>query len=225
MTGRRGESVIRIVIAEDEPLLRSGLKALVQYDGDIEVVAEADQGGAALARTREARPDVVLMDIRMPGVDGVAATQLIREDPALEDVRVLMLTTFGEEETVLEALRAGAAGYLLKDVGAEELRQAIREVASGRPALSPTAMSTVMEVAAAGSPADPTVVERLTEREAEVLTEIGRGLSNAEIARQLYISPATARTYVSRLLAKLEARDRAQLVAIAHRAGLVGGRS
>ena len=210
-----------MVIAEDDPLLRSGLKALVEYDGDIEVVAEADQGGAALTRTRELRPDVVLMDIRMPGIDGVTATQLIREDPELGDVRILVLTTFGEEETVLEALRAGAAGYLLKDVDAGALRQAVRAVASGQPALSPAAMSTVMQAATSHSAADPGIVERLTPREAEVLAEIGTGRSNDEIAERLYISPATARTYVSRLLAKLEARDRAQLVVMAHRAGLI----
>lgn len=215
--------MIRIVIAEDEPLLRSGLKALVQYDRDIEVVAEAGQGGAALARTRELRPDVVLMDIRMPGIDGVVATRLIREDPTLDDVSILVLTTFGDEETVLEALRAGAAGYLLKDVGAAELRQAIRAVACGQPALSPAAMSAVMQAATSHSAADPGIIEHLTPREAEVLAEIGTGRSNDEIAERLYISPATARTYVSRLLAKLEARDRAQLVAIAHRAGLVRG--
>src|SRR5690625_2584382 len=202
--------MIRIVIAEDDPLLRSGLRALVEYDGDIEVVAEADQGGAALTRTRELRPDVVLMDIRMPGIDGVTATQLIREDPEL-----------GDEETVLEALRAGAAGYLLKDVDAGALRQAVRAVASGQPALSPAAMSTVMQAATSHSAADPGIIERLTPREAEVLAEIGTGRSNDEIAERLYISPATARTYVSRLLAKLEARDRAQLVVMAHRAGLI----
>lgn len=210
-----------MVIAEDDPLLRSGLKALVEYDGDIEVVAEADQGGAALTRTRELRPDVVLMDIRMPGIDGVTATQLIREDPELGDVRILVLTTFGEEETVLEALRAGAAGYLLKDVDAGALRQAVRAVASGQPALSPAAMTTVMQAATSATAAEPGIVDRLTTREAEVLAEIGTGRSNDEIAERLYISPATARTYVSRLLAKLEARDRAQLVVMAHRAGLI----
>lgn len=215
--------MIKVVIAEDEPLLRSGLRALIEHDGDIEVVAEADQGGAALARTRELCPDVVLMDIRMPGIDGVVASQLIRDDPALDNVRILVLTTFGEEETVLEALRAGAAGYLLKDVGAAELRQAIRAVAGGQPALSPAAMSAVMRAATSHSAADPGIVERLTPREAEVLAEIGTGCNNNEIAERLYISPATARTYVSRLLAKLEARDRAQLVVIAHRAGLVRG--
>ncbi len=217
--------MIRVVIAEDEPLLRSGLKALAEHDGDIEVVAEADQGGAALARTRETRPDVVLMDIRMPGLDGITATQLIRQDPELADVEVVVLTTFAEDETVLEALRAGAAGYLLKDLEPSELREAIRSVAAGTPALSRDVTATVMRAAASSRSApDPDVVDRLAPREVEVLAAVGQGFNNAEIAEQLFISPATARTYVSRLLAKLEARDRAQLVVIAHRAGLVKDR-
>ncbi|OQS12957.1 DNA-binding response regulator [Nocardia donostiensis] len=214
--------MIRVVIAEDEALLRSGLRALAEHDGDIEIVAEADQGGAALARVRETRPDVVLMDIRMPGIDGITATQLITEDPDLSGVAVLVLTTFAEDQTVVEALRAGAAGYLLKDVAPYELRQAIRTVAAGSPVLSPDVTATVMRAAArARSVADAAIVDHLAPRELEVLAEIGLGFNNAEIAERLYISPATARTYVSRLLRKLEARDRAQLVVIAHRSGLV----
>lgn len=214
--------MIRVVIAEDEALLRSGLTALVQHDGDIEVVGQAEQGGAALTRVRETRPDVVLMDVRMPGIDGIAATQLITQDPALASVAVLVLTTFGQDETVVEALRAGASGYLLKDAAPHELREAIRSVAAGRPVLSPDVTATVMRAAARSrSGPDPDIVARLAPREVEVLAEVGRGLSNAEIAARLYLSPATARTYVSRLLAKLDARDRAQLVVIAHRAGLV----
>ncbi|HIW62879.1 MAG TPA: response regulator transcription factor [Candidatus Stackebrandtia excrementipullorum] len=214
--------MIRIVIAEDEALLRNGLTALVEYDGDIAVVAEADQGGAALARVRETRPAVVLMDIRMPGVDGITATQLITGDPSLSDVAVLMLTTFAEERTVVEALRAGASGYLLKDAAPEELRNAIRRVAAGEPVLSPSVAATVMQVAAASRPSvDTDLVVGLAPREREVLQLIGYGFNNAEIAERLYISPATARTYVSRLLRRLTARDRAQLVVIAHRAGLV----
>ncbi|GAA1150263.1 response regulator transcription factor [Ornithinicoccus hortensis] len=214
--------MIRVVIAEDEPLLRSGLTALAEHDGDIEVVAGADQGGAALARVRETRPDVVLMDIRMPGLDGIAATQLITEDPDLADVSVLVLTTFAEDQTVVEALRAGAAGYLLKDVAPEDLREAVRAVAAGRPVLSPEVTATVMRAAAsARSGADHDLIAHLAPREVEVLTGVGEGLNNAEIAARLFISPATARTYVSRLLRKLDARDRAQLVVIAHRSGLV----
>ncbi len=214
--------MIRVVIAEDEALLRSGLKALAEYDGDIEIVAEADQGGAALARVRETRPDVVLMDIRMPGVDGITATQLITEDPDLSGVAVLILTTYAEDQTIVEALRAGAAGYLLKDVAPDDLRQAIRTVTAGEPVLSPDVTAAVMRVAASSQAAtDSTIIAHLAPREIEVLAEIGSGLSNAEIAARLYISPATARTYVSRLLQKLHARDRAQLVVIAHRSGVV----
>jgi DNA-binding NarL/FixJ family response regulator len=214
--------VIKVVIAEDEVLLRSGLKALAEHDGDIKIVAEADQGGAAVARVRDLRPDVVLMDVRMPGLDGITATQLITEDPALADVAVLVLTTFAEDQTVLEALRAGAAGYVLKDIAPDELREAIRAVAAGRPVLSPDVTSTVMRAAVRSRPGpDPDLIDRLAPRELEVLAEIGLGLNNAEIAERLFISPATARTYVSRLLRKLDARDRAQLVVIAHRAGLV----
>lgn len=214
--------MIRVVVAEDEPLLRSGLIALAQRDGDIEVVAEAEQGGAALARVREQRPDVVLMDLQMPGIDGIAATQLITEDPGLDHVAVLVLTTFAEDETVVEALRAGAAGYVLKDIEPQALREAIRAVAAGEPVLSPEVTATVMRAAAsAPSGVDAALVAHLAPREIDVLTEVGRGLNNAEIAAALVISPATSRTYVSRLLTKLDARDRAQLVVIAHRAGLV----
>jgi DNA-binding NarL/FixJ family response regulator len=214
--------MIRVVIAEDEALLRSGLRALAEHDGDIAVVAEADQGGAALARVRATRPDVVLMDIQMPGVDGITATQLITEDPDLSHVAVLVLTTFAEHDTVLEALQAGATGYLLKDIAADELRQAIRDVAAGRPALSPDVTATVMRAAVKSRTAvDADLLEGLAPREREVLTCVGLGLNNAEIAERLFISPATARTYISRLLRKLEARDRAQLVVAAYRSGLV----
>ena len=217
--------MIRVVIAEDEALLRSGLTALAEHDGDIQIVAEADQGGAALARVRETRPDVVLMDIRMPGLDGITATQLIRQDPDVSQVGVLVLTTFAEDETVLEALRAGADGYVLKDLEPGQLREAIRAVAAGRSVLSPDVTATVMRAAARSrATPDPDVVGRLAPREVEVLAQVGAGFNNAEIAQRLFISPATARTYVSRLLAKLEARDRAQLVVIAHRAGLVDDR-
>lgn len=214
--------MIRVVIAEDEALLRSGLKALVEHDGDIHVVAEADQGGAALARVRDTVPHVVLMDLRMPGIDGIAATHLITSDPRLRGVAVLVLTTFAEDETVVEALRAGAAGYLLKDVPPDDLRHAIRTVAAGYPVLSPDVTATVMRAAARSrTAADAGITEHLAPREIEVLAEVGLGHNNAEIAARLHISPATARTYVSRLLGKLDARDRAQLVVMAHRSGLV----
>ena len=219
--------MIRVVIAEDEPLLRSGLRALAEHDGDIAVVAEAGDGGAAVARARELRPDVVLMDIRMPGVDGVTATELIVGDAALSGVRVLVLTTFAEEETVLDAIAAGAAGYLLKDVGPGELRQAVRRVAAGEPVLSPSVTATVMRRLARrrhGPADDAARIDRLAPREREVLAAVGRGLTNAEIGGELYISPETARTYVSRLLTKLDARDRTRLVIIAYESGLLDDR-
>ena len=214
--------MIRVIIAEDEPLLRSGLTALAEHDGDITVVAEAADGGKAVARTRELRPDVVLMDIRMPGIDGVTATELILADPALSAVRVLVLTTFAEEDTVLDAIAAGAAGYLLKDVAPADLRAAIRRVAAGEPALSPSVTSTVMRaLTARRRHRDPALIAGLAPREREVLAAVGRGLTNAEIGAHLYISPETARTYVSRLLTKLDARDRARLVIIAYESGLL----
>ncbi|MGL5818824.1 MAG: response regulator [Phycicoccus sp.] len=217
--------MIRVVVVEDEPLLRDGLVALAERDGDIRVVGQAGDGAVAVARVRELHPHVVLMDLRMPDVDGIAATRLIREDSALAAVSVLVLTTFAEDESVLEALRAGAAGYLLKDVGAHELREAIRAVAAGAPVLGPDAATAVIRAAtAATNRRDSAVLDRLAPREVEVLAEVGQGFSNAEIAERLHLSPATARTYVSRLLHKLDARDRAQLVVIAHRSGLVDHR-
>ena len=219
--------MIRVVIAEDEPLLRSGLRALAERDGDIAVVAEAGDGGAAVARARELRPDVVLMDIRMPGVDGVTATGLILGDEALSGVRVLVLTTFAEEETVLDAIAADAAGYLLKDVGPDDLRQAVRQVAAGEPVLSPSVTATVMRrlTRRRRGPAEAAArIDGLAPREREVLVAVGRGLTNAEIGAELYISPETARTYVSRLLTKLDARDRTRLVIIAYETGLLDDR-
>lgn len=214
--------MIRVVIAEDEPLLRSGLKALAEHDGDITVVAEADDGGKAVARARELRPDVVLMDIRMPGLDGVTATELILGDPRLSGVHVLVLTTFAEEETVLDAISAGAAGYLLKDVGPDDLRAAVRRVAAGEPVLSPAVTATVMRtITARRRREDPALIDGLAPREREVLAAVGRGLTNSEIGAHLFISPETARTYVSRLLAKLGARDRARLVITAYESGLL----
>jgi len=214
--------VIRVVIAEDEPLLRSGLTALAEHDGDIAVVAEAEDGGKAVARARELRPDVVLMDIRMPGIDGVTATELILADPALSAVRVLVLTTFAEEDTVLDAIAAGAAGYLLKDVAPADLRAAIRRVTAGEPVLSPSVTTTVMRsLSARRHRRDPGLLDGLAPREREVLAAVGRGRTNAEIGAELFISPETARTYVSRLLTKLDARDRTRLVIIAYESGLL----
>jgi DNA-binding NarL/FixJ family response regulator len=215
--------VIRIVLVDDQELVRTGLRALAEHDGDITVVGEAGTGRAGLSHVRQHRPDVVLMDIRMPEMDGLEATREIVADPALSAVRVLVLTTFDEDEHVFEAIRAGAAGYLLKDVAPADLRSAIRSVAAGESLLSPSITATVMRYMAErlrGTVHD-TPLARLTDREREVLALVGRGLSNEEIAGELFLSPATARTYVSRLLAKLAARDRARLVVMAYETGLV----
>jgi DNA-binding NarL/FixJ family response regulator len=215
--------VIRVVLVDDQELVLTGLRALAERDGDITVVGEARSGRSGLSRARELRPDVVLMDIRMPDVDGLQATREIVADPELDGVRVLVLTTFDEDEHVLEAIRAGAAGYLLKDVSPTDLREAIRVVAAGESLLSPAVTGTVLRSLAERLHAavDDTPLQSLTEREREVLALVGRGLSNEEIARELFLSPATARTYVSRLLTKLGARDRARLVVLAYETGLV----
>ena len=215
--------MIRIVLVDDQELVRTGLRALAERDGDITVVGEAGTGRAGLSRVRELRPDVVLMDVRIPELDGLQATRQIVADPKLDGVRVLVLTTFDEDEHVFEAIRAGAAGYLLKDVSPTDLRQAIRTVAAGGSLLSPSVTRTVMRSLAdrLRTTVDDTPLRELTEREREVLALVGRGLSNEEIARELFLSPATARTYVSRLLAKLGARDRARLVVLAYETGLV----
>jgi DNA-binding NarL/FixJ family response regulator len=215
--------MIRIVLVDDQELVRAGLRTLAEHDGDITVVAEAGNGRAGLNRVRELRPDVVLMDIRMPEMDGLQATRQIIQDPQLSEVKVLVLTTFDEDELVVEAIRSGAVGYLLKDVSPTDLRLAIRAVAAGEPLLAPAAARAVMRSVAAQSHAavDDSPLRDLTEREREVLAQVGRGLSNDEIARELYISPATARTYVSRLLTKLGARDRARLIVLAYGTGLV----
>jgi DNA-binding NarL/FixJ family response regulator len=215
--------VITIVLVDDQELVRTGLRSLAEHDGDIHVVGEAGTGRSGLSRVREMRPDVVLMDIRMPEMDGLEATRTIVADPALRDVRVLMLTTFDEDDNVFEAIRSGAAGYLLKDISPQDLREAIRVVAAGDSLLSPSVTASVMRAVAARPRTEDAAarLEELTAREREVLEQVGRGLTNDEIARRLYLSPATARTYVSRLLAKLAARDRAGLVVQAYESGLV----
>lgn len=215
--------MIRIALVDDQELVRTGLRALAEHDGDIEVVAEAETGGAGLDAVRAAVPDVVLMDIRMPQMDGIAATRAIAADPALRGVKVVVLTTFDEDENVFAAIRAGAAGYLLKDIAPVDLRGAIRTVAAGDALLSPAVTRTVLAAVASEPPARarPDLLAELTGREREVLARVGLGESNAEIGASLYISPATARTYVSRLLTKLDARDRSQLVVLAYESGLV----
>lgn len=212
--------MIRIVLVDDQPIVRTGLRALAERDGDITVVGEAGNGEDGLGLVRELLPDVVLMDVRMPGMDGVEATRRIVADERLRQAGVLVLTTFDEDEHVFGAIRAGAAGYLLKDVAPEDLRRAVRAVAAGEPVLSPSVTRSVMDAVVRGR-VDDTVLAGLTARETDVLRLVGRGSDNREIAAELGLSPDTARTYVSRLLTRLGARDRAQLVVLAYESGLL----
>jgi len=216
--------VTRVLLADDQALVRSGFRVLLQTAGDIEVVGEAGDGRRAVDLARRLRPDVVLMDIRMPVLDGLAATREISADPDLADVRIVILTTFDEDSYVFQALRAGAAGFLVKDADTDELLQAIRVVAAGQALLTPAATRALIEAyVARPEPVTPPagVLTVLTEREREVLALVGIGLSNDEIAAELVLSPATSRTHVSRIMTKLGARDRAQLVVAAYESGLV----
>ncbi|MFD3810750.1 response regulator [Rhodococcus sp. NPDC058639] len=214
--------MIRVVLVDDQALVREGLRALLERTDDIVVAGEAHDGDAGVRVVTETRPDVVLMDIRMPGTDGIAATRRIVDDPALSQVHVVVLTTFDTDDNVLDAIRAGAVGFLVKDTAPGDLRNAIRTVAGGDAMLSPTVTRRVMQAAARGAGArDTGQLDGLTNREREILAEVGLGLSNEGIGSKLFISPATVRTHVTRILTKLGARDRAGLVAIAFRTGLV----
>ncbi|MER7954597.1 response regulator transcription factor [Streptomyces sp. NPDC096030] len=215
--------MIRVLLADDQSLVRAGFRALLDAQPDIEVAGEAADGEAAVAMTRELRPDVVLMDIRMPLLDGLAATRRITGDPGLGAVKVVMLTTFELDEYVFEAIRSGASGFLVKDTEPEELLRAVRAVVHGDALLSPGVTRRLIEEFAARSkpPAELSGLDGLTEREREVMALVGIGLSNEEIARRLVVSPLTAKTHVSRTMVKLGARDRAQLVVLAYESGLV----
>ncbi len=218
--------MIRVLLADDQALVRSGFRVLLQTAPDIEVVGEAADGRQAVELTREVRPDVVLMDIRMPVMDGLAATRALSADPELAGVRILILTTFDEDSYVFQSLRAGAAGFLVKDADTQDLLHAIRVVAAGQALLTPAATRALIEAyvarpEASTPPAPHAVLGQLTEREREVLALVGTGRSNEEIAAVLVLSPATARTHVSRIMTKLAARDRAQLVVAAYESGLV----
>jgi DNA-binding NarL/FixJ family response regulator len=216
-------SAIRVVLADDQALVRAGFQALLDAQADIEVVGEAADGNEAVAVTRRERPDVVLMDIRMPGADGLAATRAIGADPALDTVRVVILTTFELDEYVFEALRSGASGFLVKDTEPTELLRAVRAVAAGDALLSPSVTRRLIEAfALTTSDARGDIdLDLLTNREREVMTLVAGGLSNDEIAERLFVSTATAKTHVNRAMTKLGARDRAQLVVFAYESGLV----
>jgi DNA-binding NarL/FixJ family response regulator len=218
--------VIRVVVADDQALVRSGFTMLLSGEDDLAVVGEASNGAEAVAVARRERPDVVLMDVRMPVMDGLEATRQITADPSLSSTRIVILTTFDLDEYVHEALRAGASGFLLKDTMPVELLHAIRVVAEGDALIAPRiTRRLIAEFARRPDPA-PTAssepaLEQLTDREREVLVLVARGLSNAEIADQLFVSHATVKTHVSRLLMKLAVRDRAQLVMVAYETGVV----
>ena len=214
---------IRVLVADDQALVRAGFVALLDAQDGIEVVAEADTGTRALAAARELRPDVVLMDIRMPEMDGLAATRDIAGDPTLAEVRVVVLTTFELDEYVFEAMRAGASGFLVKHTEPADLVRAVRVVAEGDALLSPSVTRRLVSEFAARTkqPGPAADLSELTSREREVMTLVAEGLTNAEIGTRLFMSPATARTHVSRILTKLGARDRTQLVVLAYESGLV----
>lgn len=216
--------MISVVLADDQAMIRSGLRALLAAEDDIDVVGEAGDGADALELARRLRPDVVVMDIRMPVMDGVEATRRLAADPALEGTRVLILTTYDDDELVFRALRAGAGGFMLKDADPEDLVGGVRVLASGDALLAPSVTRRLVEAFVARpepAVAPPSMVDPLTGREREIVALVGTGLSNREIADRLSISRATARTHVSRAMGKIGARDRAQLVVFAYESGLV----
>ncbi|WP_425955720.1 response regulator [Xylanimonas sp. McL0601] len=215
--------MITVLLADDQALVRGGFRALLDAENDVRVVAEAATGDDAVRLALEHLPDVVLMDIRMPGLDGLEATRRIARNPRAGGVHVVVVTTFELDEYVAEAIRSGASGFLVKDTEPADLIRAVRVAAGGDALLSPTVTRRLLErVATATRPvAEPAALAELTPREREVLVEVARGLSNEEIAGALYLSESTVKTHVSRVLTKLDARDRAQLVVLAYEAGLV----
>ncbi|MFE0188044.1 response regulator [Streptomyces sp. NPDC058989] len=216
---------VRVLLVDDQVLVRGGFKVLIDAEPDLEVVGEASDGAEALELVRQERPDVVLMDVRMPGMDGLAATEAISADESLAGVKVVVLTTFGHDEYVFRALRAGATGFLMKDTLPAEMLAAIRTAAVSDSLLLPQRTRHLIEEFVGGSQRAPEApiasLAALTDREREVLALIGRGLTNDEIADALVLSPLTAKTHVSRILTKLAARDRAQLVVLAYESGLL----
>lgn len=214
---------IRVALADDQHLIRAGFRSLLEAEPDLEVVGEAATGREAVELVTATRPDVVLMDIRMPDGDGLWATERIVADPALAGTHVVVVTTFELDEYVAQAIRAGASGFLVKDTEPVELLRAVRVVAAGEALLSPRVTKRLLERVAGAlrDTPDPAPLAALTEREREVLALVGQGLTNEEIGRELYLSPLTAKTHVSRIMSKLLARDRVQLVVVAYETGLV----
>jgi DNA-binding NarL/FixJ family response regulator len=214
---------VSVAVADDQALVRMGLRVLIESEDDLVLAGEAENGQEAVDLVRRARPDVILMDIRMPRLDGIAALRVIVADPTLAGVRVIMLTTFELDEYVFEALRSGASGFLVKDTEPVDLLAAVRLVAGGEALLSPSVTRRVIEEFASRAKEPPPTgpLDELTVREREVMALVASGLSNEEIAERLVVSPATAKTHVSRAMVKLAARDRAQLVVLAYEHGLV----
>ncbi|MDQ0681417.1 DNA-binding NarL/FixJ family response regulator [Streptomyces achromogenes] len=219
--------MIRVLLVDDQPLIRSGFRALLDLEDDIEVVAEAADGREGLALVKEQLPDVALIDIQMPVMNGIEATRLIAADPTLADVHVVMLTNYGMDEYVFDALRAGAAGFLVKDILPEDFLHAVRVAARGDALLAPAITRKLIDRYVSQPPPGRTGsgLEALTSRERESVALAAHGLSNDEVADRLVISPATAKTHINRAMAKLHVRDRAQLVVLAYEAGLVTPRS
>ncbi|MFC0597788.1 response regulator [Streptomyces palmae] len=215
--------MIRVLLVDDQPLIRSGFRALLDLEDDIEVVAEAGDGQEGLALARELLPDVALVDIRMPVVDGIETTRRIAADPVLAGVHVVILTNYGLDEYVFEALRAGAAGFLVKDIVPEDLLHSVRVAARGDALLAPSITRRLINryVAQPLDPGPRTGLEELTNREREAVALVAHGLSNDQIADRMVISPMTAKTHINRAMTKLHARDRAQLVVLAYESGLV----
>ncbi|MEV7550330.1 response regulator transcription factor [Amycolatopsis sp. NPDC089917] len=215
--------MIRVLLVDDQRLVRAGFKSILDGEHDITVVAEAADGRESLEAAHEHKPDVVLMDIRMPVMDGLAATRHLLEDPALTGIKVVILTTFDLDEDVYGALRAGASGFLVKDTEPEELIHGVRVVARGDALLAPSITRRLISEFAGrvARPAPSPVLNRLTEREREVMSLVAAGLSNDDIAKELVLSPATAKTHVSRIMTKVDVRDRAQLVVLAYESGMV----
>ena len=219
--------MIRVLLADDQPLIRSGFRALLDAEDDIEVVAEAGDGREGLALAQRHRPDIALMDIQMPVVDGIEATRRIAADPALAGVHIVILTNYGLDEYVFNALRAGAAGFLVKDIEPEDLLHAVRVAARGDALLAPSITRKLIDryVRQPPQPDAGTVLRQLTNREREAVALVAQGLSNDQIADTMMITPMTAKTHINRAMTKLRARDRAQLVVLAYESGLVAPRT